>query len=87
MYIRQTLILEAFCENCNQGMLTPLLDFGFNSKKSACETKGEIIKCPKCQHENKVEEVVTMIPSEFLWFGTDDVNRFRDESVKKFLNK
>jgi hypothetical protein len=88
MNIRQTIILECFCDQCGAGQLHPLLNAGFTSQKSAIEMKGEKVKCDKCGHENVIEEVFTMMPNEFLWFGSADIEKMKsDKSVKKFLEE
>jgi hypothetical protein len=88
MNIRLTLLIECFCDQCGVGQLHPLLNAGFNSKKTAISMQGEKIKCEKCGHENEIEKVYTMIPNEFLWFGTDNYEKIKsDQSVKKFLSE
>ncbi len=79
------MFLESFCDNCSAGMLQPLLDKGYLNDQP-WHQKGQTVTCPKCNHENTVDEVYMVLPTEFIWLGDKDYTKAKtDKSLKNFL--
>ncbi len=87
MFIKETVIFEAYCDKCGNGMLQDFLNTGYMFKMKTSEFIGNEIKCTGCGHKNKIEDAILMIPGEFnVWSQNDITNYKKETGISKFLN-
>ncbi len=65
MILKQTTIMECWCPNCQSGQTKQMLEKSFKEKKALEEYIGETFICQKCVQENKLEDVLVLIPEVF----------------------
>lgn len=85
MIIRECRIIECFCE-CGSGQVQDLLQHVFEKKISINEMIDKIFVCKKCGKENVIEDIIELIPLEFIVSSSKDVGKMKVNSeLKKYL--
>jgi hypothetical protein len=87
MFIRQTVIYEAWCDKCQAGMLQSLLDTGFIFKIKLTEFVGNEIKCEKCGHLNMIDNTIINIPHMFESYSVNPDYNLKDDGMKKHIDQ
>ena len=75
MIVKKTVQIEAWCDNCKQGMLQPLLDLGYYFKKPVEEFIDSEIECPNCKHKNTFTDAFIIIPTAFMFGSVKNVEK------------
>jgi hypothetical protein len=69
MVIRETIITECWCSHCGSGMTSIVNDASFMKGIQLKEMIGNGVVCNNCQKENIIEDIIIMIPTEFIVSG------------------
>lgn len=86
MIIRETRIIECYCE-CGTGQVQELLQHTFDEKILLNEMIGKNFKCKNCGKENLIEDIVQLIPLEFMVSNMESYNKIKNNSdLKKYLD-
>lgn len=87
MIIQETRILQCWCPNCGHGQIAQILKKSFAEKKPINEYMGQTITCEKCKQENTVEDIVVLIPENYLVNAESQKDKYKQNNdIKKFLD-
>ncbi len=77
MILRVTTVMECWCPKCSSGQMAQILDKSFNGAIPPKALVGKTLVCSNCKAENKIEDVLWLIPESFM------VSSSRDNSEPK----
>jgi uncharacterized protein (DUF983 family) len=66
MIIRETRVIECWCDHCHKGQMKDIFEKSFEEKKHISEYVGLKFNCEVCGFENKIEDYLIVIPHQFM---------------------
>jgi len=88
MIIKETILFEAYCDKCYNGMLKQFLDVGYIFKMQSVDFIGNKMKCDNCSYINKIKDAVIVVPGEYNIWSKNDLSKHKmDTGVTKFINE
>ena len=87
MLIRSTTIHECWCPKCGTGQMEQIHDILFKEKVELANMVGRKFTCKKCGDENVLDDVLIVIPTQFMVASHNDSNKAKsNEELKNWLN-
>jgi len=88
MILRETKISECWCEKCHKGQMPAIHQILFDEKEKNLESLvGRKIKCNNCGFENTIEDILIVIPVEFLVSSQYEASKGKSNSdLNEWLN-
>jgi hypothetical protein len=87
MVIRETIITECWCSHCGSGMTSIVNDASFMKGIQLKEMIGNGVVCNNCQKENIIEDIIIMIPTEFIVSGLKENKSKTNKDLNNWLRK
>lgn len=85
MKIRSTEIQECWCDNCNAGMITVIMQKAVDENTSAYHFLGKKFTCNECGHENILEDIIVVKPKMYFLVSAKDGIAKTNDDLAKYL--
>jgi len=87
MILRSTTIQECWCPKCSAGQMEKIHDIIFHEGIPPTRLIGRKIICDKCGFENKIEDVISVVPTSFLVSSINERSKHKtNDELMKWLN-
>lgn len=88
MILRETIMYECWCTECQHGQMEQIHDIMMSEKIPTQDMVGRVIVCRNCGSENVLEDVMVVIPAAYMVSSKPDLSKAKtNDDMWKWMNK